>query len=168
MAVTKEFMEAVQSGKQMRVRIMLKDSLLVDPTAVQFEEMERYASQHMGDIYAAHDGEKLDFDVTAWTKDYLNQQMVAAVNNFSKERVDLLKSMVRYLYKEKADKIRSDRDAVGKRLAITQKQVGMGVTTAGAIVAVASVCTSHPMLAVGGAVVAAAGIVLIVSDKGNG
>ena len=39
MAITNEFMEAVQSGKMMRVRIMLKDSLLVDPTAAQFDEM---------------------------------------------------------------------------------------------------------------------------------
>lgn len=45
MAITNEFTEAVQSGKMMRVRIMLKDSLLVDPTAAQFDEMERYATE---------------------------------------------------------------------------------------------------------------------------
>ena len=38
-----------------------------------------------------HDGETLDYDTSSWTKDYLNQQMVAVVNNFSRERVDLLK-----------------------------------------------------------------------------
>ena len=39
MAITNEFTEAVQAGNKMRVRIMLKDSLLVDPTAAQFNEM---------------------------------------------------------------------------------------------------------------------------------
>ncbi len=165
MAVTKEFMEAVQSGKQMRVRIMLKDSLLVDPTAVQFDEMERYASAQMGDLYTAHDGESLHYDVSAWTKDYLDRQMVAVVGNFSRERVDLLKSMVRYLYKEKAHKIRSERDEARKGPGLTRKQAGMGVTAAGAAMAVAGICTSQMALTVGGAVVAAAGVALIVSDK---
>ena len=108
MAITNEFMEAVQSGKMMRVRIMLKDSLLVDPTAAQFDEMERYATEKMGNIYTDHDGEVLNFDVSSWNEDYLNQQMVTVVNCFSKERIDLLKSMVRFLYKEKANKIRTE------------------------------------------------------------
>ena len=45
MAITNDFMEAVKAGKMMRVRIMMKDSLLVDPTGVQFDEMERYAAE---------------------------------------------------------------------------------------------------------------------------
>ena len=73
MAITNEFMEAVQSGKMMRVRIMLKDSLLVDPTAAQFDEMEHYATEKMGNIYTEHDGEVLNFDVSSWNEDYLNQ-----------------------------------------------------------------------------------------------
>ena len=106
MAITNDFMEAVKACKMMRVRIMLKDSLLVDPTGVQFDEMEQYAVEVLGNIYTEHDGEKLNYDVAAWNEDYLNEQMVAVVNGFSKERIDLLKSMVRYLYKDKASKIR--------------------------------------------------------------
>ena len=101
MAITNEFMEAVQSGKMMRVRIMLKDSLLVDPTAAQFDEMERCATEKMGNIYTDHDGEVLNFDVSSWNEDYLNQQMVTVVNCFSKERIDLLKSMVRFFIKKR-------------------------------------------------------------------
>ena len=40
MAVTNEFKEAVDSGKKIRVRIMLKDIMLVDPTMRQFDEIE--------------------------------------------------------------------------------------------------------------------------------
>lgn len=167
MAITNEFTEAVQSGKMMRVRIMLKDSLLVDPTAAQFNEMERYATEKMGNIYTEHDGEVLNFDVSSWNEDYLNQQMVIVVNCFSKERIDLLKGMVRFLYKEKANKIRNKAVSTQSQSHITRKQVGTGITVAGAALTVAGICTAHTALTVGGVVVAAAGIALIVSDKGD-
>lgn len=167
MAITNEFMDAVQSGKMIRVRIMLKDSLLVDPTAAQFDEMERYAAETMGNIYMEHDGEVLNFNADAWNEDYLNQQMVTVVNSFSKERIDLLKGMVRYLYKDKADKIRSERNGAFSSNGITRKQIGTGVAVAGTALAVAGICTSHTVLTVGGVAVAAAGVALIVSDKGN-
>ena len=165
MAITNEFTEAVQSGKMMRVRIMLKDSLLVDPTATLFDEMERYAIEKMGNIYTEHDGEVLNYDVSSWNEDYLNQQMVIVVNCFSKERIDLLKGMVRFLYREKANKISSETNSAQSQGHITRRQVGTGVTVAGAALTVAGICTSHTALTIGGVVVVAAGIALIVSDK---
>jgi len=167
MALTNDFMEAVQFGKVMRVRIMLKDSLLVDPTGNQFNEMEQYAARSMNNVYTEHDGEQLNFDVTAWNEDYLNEQMVTVVNCFSKERIELLKSMVRYLYKDKANKIRSERNNISSTHTITRKQVGTGVTVAGVALTVARLCTAHTVLTIGGVVVATAGVALIVSDKGN-
>lgn len=173
MAITNEFMEAVQSGKTLRVRIMLKDSLLIDPTAKQFDEMARYAVEKMGDIYVEHDGEELKFDKAYWSEEYLNRQMVSVIGNFSKERVDLLKAMVRYLYKDKAEKIEAERankaDHRSKEQSngLTRKQIGAGVTAAGGVAAVAGICTSQVALTVGGLAVAAVGVALIVSDKGD-
>ena len=176
MAVTQEFMDAMKSGKVIRVRIMLKNSLLIDPTAVQFDEMERYATPQMNDIYTEHDGEDLNFDVTAWNEDYLNRQMVIVVNNFSKERIHLLKSMVLYLYKDKADKIRKGPTSNPKSHKISRKQVGIGVIAIGAALAAAGLCTAvaaeelHPFpiaLMASGAVIAAVGIVLFLSGKEN-
>lgn len=167
MAITNDFMEAVKASKMIRVRIMLKDSLLVDPTGVQFDEMEQYAVEVMGDIYTEHDGEKLNYDVAVWNEDYLNEQMVAVVNGFSKERIDLLKSMVRYLYKYKVNIIRTERDATSATHTIPRKKVGTGVTVVGATLTVAGICTAHTALTIGGVVVATAGVALIVSDKGN-
>lgn len=166
MAVTSEFMEAVQSGKIMRVRIMLKDSLLIDPTAEQYREMEQYACKQINNIYVTHDGEMLDFDVASWNENYLNQQMVVVVNNFSKERIDLLKGMVRYLYKNKACRIRSERNNPYVAHTITRKQVGTGITVLGAALAVTGVCTSQTILTIGGVAAAAVGVTLIVTDKG--
>lgn len=167
MAITNEFMDAVQSGKMLRVRIMLKDSLLVDPTAAQFDEMERFATGKMGTVYTEHDGEKLNFDVNAWNEEYLNRQMVTVVNSFSKERIELLKNMVRYLYKDKANRIRNEQEDSHPASGITRKQVGAGVTVAGAALTVAGICTSHTIMTIGGVVVAVAGVALIVSDGGN-
>lgn len=168
MAITKEFIEAVESGKTLRVRIMLKDILLVDPTAEKFGEMESYASSALGNIYDEHDGEILKYDVNGWNEDYLNEQMVEVVNNFSKERVDLLKGMVRYIYRDKVQKICSEEASAHTqaRCAVSQKHVGVGVAVAGAALAVAGICTSHTILTIGGVAAAVVGVALIVTDKG--
>ena len=167
MAITKEFIEAVESGKTLRVRIMLKDILLVDPTAAKFDEMEAYASSVLGNIYDEHDGETLNYDVTGWNEDYLNEQMVAVVNNFSKERIELLKGMVRYIYRDKVQKIRYEESSSQnhEKRVISQKHVGTGVAVAGAALAVAGICTSHTILTIGGVAAAAVGVALIVTDK---
>ena len=55
MAITSEFMEAVNNGNRTRVRIMLKDIMLVDPTMEKFDEMLKYASSKMNDLYDEHD-----------------------------------------------------------------------------------------------------------------
>lgn len=167
MAITNEFMDAVQTGNLLRVRIMLKDSLLIDPTATQFDEMIQYSNDQMGSVYTEHDGEVLYFDKNYWDEGYLNQQMVTVVNNFSKERVDLLKDMVRYLYKEKVDKMQEEREYDHSKVEVSRKQIGVGVTAVGAVATVAGICTSHAMVTIGGVAVAAVGIALIVSDKGD-
>lgn len=168
MAITQEFIEAVESGKTLRIRIMLKDILLVDPTATKFDEMETYASSVLGNLYDDHDGESLNYDVTGWSEDYLNEQMVAVVNNFSKERIELLKDMVRHIYRDKVQKIRSEQNSAHtqEKRVIKQKHVGAGVTVAGAALAVAGICTSQTILTIGGVAVAAVGVALIVTDKG--
>ncbi len=99
MALSEEFKEAVEQNKKTRVRIMLKDSLLVDSSCTEFDEMFRFAQSSMPDIMDSHDGESFKTP-EQWNEDYLNDQMVAVVNNFSKERVDLLKKMVKKLYDE--------------------------------------------------------------------
>lgn len=167
MAISSEFKEAVQLKNIIRIRIMLKDSLLLDPTASQFDEMMQFAIDNMGNIYTEHDGEKLNYEVNAWNEEYLNQQMVAVVNNFSRERIDLLKGMVRYLFKEKANRIRNERSDSHTRSAITHKQIGGGLTVAGAGLAIAGICTAHTAITIGGAAIAVVGISMIVTDKGD-
>ena len=167
MAISKDFMDAVQAGKLMRVRIMLKDSLLLDPTSMQFDKMAHYAESQMGGIYVEHDGETLNYDISCWNEDYLNEQLVAVVNNFSKERIDLLKCMVRTLYKEKAIKIKNEQYETELTHSVSRTQIGTAVTAAGVVLTIAGICTSQIMFTIGGIAIAGAGVALIVSERGN-
>lgn len=164
--MTNEFKDAVESKKILRVRIMLKDSLVVDPTMTQYSEMEKYACNKLLDLYVEHDGEVLNYDENMWNEEYLNQQMVVVVNNFSKERMELLKKMVQYLYKEKAERIQRDRRE-SQEVHITRKQIGAGITIAGAVAATAGICASQTALIAGGIGIAVVGVVIIVSDRGK-
>ena len=96
MALTNAFYEAIKSGNVRRVRIMMKDSLLVDPTFAEFNAMEKVASSMAG-LYDEHDGKDLIEDRNMWNDDYMDKVMVKVLSNFSHERVDHLKEVVRYL-----------------------------------------------------------------------
>lgn len=96
MALTSSFYEAVKSENVTRVRIMMKDSLLIDPSFAQFDQMNQAASGMQG-LYEEHDGRELNTDKSTWDDSYMNKLMVQVVSNFSHERVEHLKKVVRYL-----------------------------------------------------------------------
>jgi len=164
MAITNDFVQAVEEKKLLRVRIMLKDSFLIDPTGVMFDEMATYAEEHLSELYHSHDGEALDFDVATWNTEYLNQQLVSVINNFSKERIELIKAMSRYLLKDKVNNIRNERSKK-QTIKIQQKHIGYGVTATGVVPGVTGLCVSQPILTVAGVVVIAAGVTLVLTDK---
>ena len=96
MALTSEFKDAVQNQNKVRVRIMLKDSLLLDPSGDNFQQMLDYAKVQMLSLMDEHDGEVFK-TADQWDETYLNEQMVAVVNNFSEDR--LANKMIRRLQK---------------------------------------------------------------------
>lgn len=96
MAVTDNFKQAVINKEIRRVRIMMKDSLLVDPSFTDLSVMKKIAKDVIG-LYDEHDGAELDYDKSNWTNEYMDKLMVQVVGNFSHERVDHLKQVVRYL-----------------------------------------------------------------------
>ncbi len=97
MALTNAFFEAVSIGNVRRVRIMMKDSLLVDPSFREFNEMEK-ASASMHGLYDNHDGRAFEENEDNWDNNYLSKQMVQLIGNFSKERIAHVKEIVRHLY----------------------------------------------------------------------
>lgn len=51
--ISPEFKKAVTEGKLLLTRIMLKDSLLLDPTFDQFDEMLLYAKSHFPNLFVS-------------------------------------------------------------------------------------------------------------------
>ena len=96
MAITNSFRDAVSSGNVKGIRIMMKDSLLVDPSFAEFDEMSRLAAGVSG-LYDVHDGRELQQDRSAWDDNYMDKLMVQVIGNFSKERLAHLQAVVKYL-----------------------------------------------------------------------
>lgn len=177
MAISPEFKDAVDEKRMMRVRIMLKDSMVADPTLQSFDDMIQYAQRHLPDLFDDHDGEELNYDSTSWNKDYMDEQMVTAVNNFSKERVELLKRIVQNIYAARVQSIESGREKTSSGTAITKKQIGAGMVAGGAAVTAVGVCVlggaeaaagatiAGGVLAVAGAAAVVTGIVMIATDN---
>ena len=96
MALTNAFYEAVSSGNVQRVRIMMKNSMLVDPTFSEFNAMSN-ATCDLSGLYDIHDGRELNNNKSMWDDSYMDKLMVQVVGNFSHERVEHLKDVVKYL-----------------------------------------------------------------------
>lgn len=110
MALTKGFYEAVSSNNILDIRIMMKNSLLVDLTFSEFEEMEKEAKSVKG-LYDEHDGVNFRLDKSLWDDDYMNELMVDVIDNFSPERIKHLKEVVRYLRPVEEDKLSKSKQS---------------------------------------------------------
>lgn len=167
MALTKAFTDAVLSGDKLGTKIMIKDILIIDPSLRDYNEMIKFAEENMPNLYDSHDGEMLKDSSAEWTEDYLNEQMVILIGNFSKERLELLKKMVQKLYYKPEEKVvvRNQHYQEATPEWSSKKKVGTALAVVGGVTAVAGFVTTN-MLAIGGGLGAAAvGVVLVVTDK---
>ena len=105
--ISSEFSSAVQHGNLLRARIMLKDSMLVDPTFNQFDSMLGYAKSIAPDIIMCDDGEELEEDRAKWDLQLMNLEMVRLVTNFSLRRIKHLKEIISVVRADEIRKIRS-------------------------------------------------------------
>jgi hypothetical protein len=134
MALSGDFKEAVLQNKKTKVRIMMKDSLLLDITGAEFDEMLSFAQKFIPDLLDVHDGEVF-IPANQWNEDYLNEQMVAVVNNFSEERIEQLKKMVKKLY-VKSEANASDIQKTVSNIESNRAKANVnGVKVAGGVVA---------------------------------
>ena len=122
MALTKVFYEAVNTGDILSVRIMMKNSLAFDLTFAQFSEMEKVASK-MNGLYDIHDGRELISDKTKWDDNYMNLLMAQVTKNFSHERLNHLKEVIRYLHPPK-EKPQQETQRTTRREENTRKPSG--------------------------------------------
>jgi hypothetical protein len=167
MSLDKEFLDAINEQDILMVRIMIKDSMVYDPTFRTLNEMLTVAEENLADLYDVHDGERFIADKSQWTKSYMDDQMVKLLDNFSKERIQLLKNICATRYSHKANEIKKERQAEQqkKNAATHNKQVGMGVTAGGVALVAAGAVVSKPILIGVGIVAAVAGGILIATDN---
>lgn len=137
MAVTEYFKKAVLARELRKLRIMMKNSLLVDPTFREFEDMGKAVRSAEGlyeNLYEDHDGGELNDDKSTWTKEYMDTLTVEVVSNFSHERIDLLKRVVTYLYPAKSDAQGTKPTERQKESGVSRTQKIAGGTVAGGVV----------------------------------
>lgn len=96
MALTNTFKEAVKLGNIRRIRIMMKDSILVDPTFRKFREMANAAASVKG-LYDIHDEKGFELNRENWNSEYIDKQVVQLLSNFSKERIEHIEEVIDYL-----------------------------------------------------------------------
>ena len=132
---------------------------LVDPSFKEFKEMETVAAKVRG-LYDVHDGREFITDESTWDDDYMNKQMVQLVGNFSHERIEHLKDVIRVLRPVKSTAETANSNPAGKYTTSTSRSYEeqkrfdqQNGTYKGAIIAGGAVAGA----VVGGVIVAAAG-----------
>lgn len=97
MPLTNAFWRAVKSNDIVSLRIMMKNSLLVDPSFKEFNEMKKATAGVKG-LWEEHDGGK-EFitDKSKWDDNYEAELMTKLImSNFSHERINHFKEVIRY------------------------------------------------------------------------
>ena len=107
--VSPEFKAVISKKNLLRVRIMLKDSFVVDPTFVQLDEMLSYAKNNLPGLLVPYDGGYLENDSLKWDCDMMNEELVQLVTNFSEARINHLKKVVAKVMAAKAKKTKTRR-----------------------------------------------------------
>lgn len=123
MALTREFIDAVTQGNLLRVRIMLKDSLLVDTSFEQFNEMLRYAEPRLKDLWISNEEDDEEFSQST---DELNNILVGLVNSFSKRRVTHLMGLINKIYPPKQKQLTNGE--IYRETAVIIKNTGPVIT----------------------------------------
>ena len=93
MSVSKEFMDIVAQGDKNAVRASLANYMILDRSYKLFDESFSYARSKMN-LVDEHDGQELTSDRGKWTEEYLNEQLVAIVINFSQKRISHIKQVI--------------------------------------------------------------------------
>lgn len=118
--VPHEFKLAILVNNSRQTRIMLTDSLILDPTFDRFDEMLSYAERQLPDIIVPFDGENLENDISKWNRELMDRESVQLIDNFSKKRIEHLKKVITQVMASKIDKL-LDQKITSEKKANQQK-----------------------------------------------
>ena len=187
----KNLMSAVEERNVLHIRSALTSITLKDRnfSTGEFDEGLRYVeSKNIAGLYDDFDGEELKPE-SEWNQDYWTYINVSLVDNFCKERIDLLKKIGRKIYPvqstpkpisqptvstptvQKKNQTQSQRYGTGQTRSRTRGSAGTGLpaeikTVGGAVVAgVVGAVIGGPVVGVGVAVLAGGAIAWTNKNK---
>lgn len=173
-----KFIDAVQTGKLVRVRLALSNELMLDPRGVTFKEMLRYAESKLTSLYQDDDGKIYDNDPAQWNEDFLFDVKNGLDLNFSREKLTFYETVAKHVLKDKAEQMEQDERNKSSRITsaqgnnsskngathINKKAIYTGVTIGGAALAVTGFCLERIALASLGLAGAVIGGVLLYNE----
>ncbi len=107
--VSSEFINAINENNELRVHIILKDSLLVDKSFRQFNEMVEYADRHNYNVWKnGDDPSPLILSEKAVDRDVLNEELTMLVDDFTHERVRRIQAIIKKLYTPVQPQVKKD------------------------------------------------------------
>ena len=112
----KLFEEALRKNNILKIRLMMKNSLLYDPSFKSFDEMEKLAEKYKVNIWQDSSVEVLIKRDKPWTIDDVNYELTAIVSNFTKERIVYLKDLITDVYYNEKYKNDSNKINYGRKL----------------------------------------------------
>ena len=164
MALNADFIAAVDERNMPRVYRRLADIMPIDPSLQMLDEMLEYAGRHQ-DLFQPHDGESLKHAESDWSRDYYDEQKLNLENNFSQERLALMRKMTLHRYAEKieARKKEKEEDEKSRGFNIKPRHIAGGCALVGGAAAVAYGAYAGSALLTGaGAAFALGGVAILV------
>lgn len=92
------FKEELRKNNILKIRLMMKNSLLYDPSFKTFNEMEKLAEEYKVNIWQDSSCEDFIKQKQSWTMDDVNYELTAIVSDFTKERIAYLKKLITEVY----------------------------------------------------------------------
>lgn len=92
------FEETLRKKNILKIRLMMKNSLLYDSSFKSFDEMEKLAEKYKVNIWQDSSVEVLIKRDKPWTIDDVNYELTAIVSSFTKERIAYLKDLITDVY----------------------------------------------------------------------
>ena len=120
-----EFKEAVRSRNVLLTRIMIKDAFVTDPSCALVDEMLQYAKNNGLKLMEPYDGGDMKKFSSEWDWAALNDELVKLVDNFSEDRIQNLRLMVKKVIGVPRNEI-SDEQRKEKRQDALQKMSAAG------------------------------------------
>lgn len=105
MAISNEFKQAVMNKDILEIRLLLKNSLLLDTSFGKYREMLNYVNSSGVNIWI--DSKPVDRKEKPWTKDLMNYELTAIVNDFSEDHMQYLQDIISYVYNGRTEQPRN-------------------------------------------------------------